>query len=109
MIKFLNANLLTMCFLCLNLNTRAQPVYDFKDIDKIIMDSMDRHQFTSMSIGIIKGNKVAYTRGYGYANLKSKIPATDENQHPYNWPAARIAGRTAAACNTLHRVARPGD
>ena len=78
MIKFLNANLLTMCFLCLNLNTRAQPVYDFKDIDKIIMDSMDRHQFTSMSIGIIKGNKVAYTRGYGYANLKSKIPATDE-------------------------------
>ena len=39
---------------------------------------MHIHQFASMSIGIIKGNKVIYTKGYGYADLKSKIPTTDE-------------------------------
>ena len=69
---------LILFVLCLNIPMMAQPIYNFNDLDKIIIDCMQVHQFSSMSIGIIKGNKVIYTKGYGYADLKSKIPTTDE-------------------------------
>ena len=78
MVKVINGILFTLCVICFNLNSIAQSMYDFNDLDKIIIDSMQVHQFSSMSIGIIKGNKVIYTKGYGYADLKSKIPTTDE-------------------------------
>lgn len=50
----------------------------FEWLDSLITDSMSNHNFTSLAIGIVKGGKVIYTKGYGYADLKSRILTTDE-------------------------------
>ena len=49
---------LILFVLCLNIPMMAQPIYNFNDLDKIIIDCMQVHQFSSMSIGIIKGNNI---------------------------------------------------
>ena len=58
MVKVINGILFTLCVICFNLNIIAQSMYDFNDLDKMIIDSMQVHQFSSMSIGIIKGNNI---------------------------------------------------
>lgn len=54
-----------------------------KQIDAVVNAEMKKQQIVGAAIGIIQDSKIVYTRGYGWANLKTNIPVTDETV--FNW------------------------
>lgn len=46
------------------------------EIDEFILKQMNDQKITSLSIGIIENGKIIKEKGYGFANLELKIPAS---------------------------------
>ena len=45
-------------------------------IDKFILKSMKHHHIPGLAAAIIKNGKIAWTKGYGYADIEKNIPFT---------------------------------
>lgn len=54
-----------------------------KAVDRAVMVEMQRQHLVGVSIGIIRGGKVVYTRGYGFADLPNNRPVTEASI--FNW------------------------
>ena len=54
-----------------------------KTVDAAVTSELERQQIVGASIGIIQDSKIVYTQGYGWSDLKRKIPVTDETI--FNW------------------------
>ena len=54
-----------------------------KQIDAVVNAEMEKQQIVGAAIGIIQDSEIVYTRGYGWANLQTKIPVTNETV--FNW------------------------
>lgn len=54
-----------------------------KQIDAVVTAEMEKQQIVGAAIGIIQDSNIVYTRGYGWANLKTKTPVTNETV--FNW------------------------
>ncbi|HBV63381.1 MAG TPA: hypothetical protein DEF45_10210 [Rhodopirellula sp.] len=54
-----------------------------EQIDAVVIAEMEKQQIVGAAIGIIQDSKIVYTRGYGWANLKTNTPVTDETV--FNW------------------------
>src|ERR1044071_775068 len=50
--------------------------YDFSKIRSIINDRIDNHQVPSISIAVVKGNKIVWEESFGFADKERKIKAT---------------------------------
>src|SRR5687768_816730 len=46
--------------------------------DDFIQTEMKRHQIPGLSLAVLKHGKVLKAKGYGFANLELKVPATPE-------------------------------
>jgi len=55
----------------------AQPKQD--SIDAFIIRQMKEQNITGLSIGIIEKGTVTKAKGYGYANVEHKVPATEQS------------------------------
>ena len=60
-----------LIFISISVNAQQQD-----EIDKFILNQMSNQKITGLSIGIVKNGKVIKSRGYGFANLEHKIPAS---------------------------------
>lgn len=60
-----------LVFISLSINAQ-QP----DEIDKFILTQMSSQKITAVSIGIIDNGKIVKSKGYGFANLEHKIPAS---------------------------------
>jgi len=54
-----------------------------KHIDAVVIAAVKRQQMVGAAIGMIQQSKIVYTRGYGWSDLQTRIPATDETF--FNW------------------------
>ncbi len=52
-------------------------------VDETVMVQMTDQKIVGAAIGIIRDGQVVYTQGYGFANLKSHTPVTQETV--FNW------------------------
>ncbi|HEY8256190.1 MAG TPA: serine hydrolase domain-containing protein [Gemmatimonadales bacterium] len=69
--------------LALGLAMSAHPVhaqatrFPSDSIDAFVRSEMARQQIPGMSVAVLIGDSVMLARGYGYANLELRVPATD--------------------------------
>ena len=54
-----------------------------KAVDAAVTAEMGRQKIVGAAIGIIQNSSVVYTKGYGWSDLKSHTPVTDETI--FNW------------------------
>jgi CubicO group peptidase (beta-lactamase class C family) len=47
----------------------------FEQIENYLKNNMKKFHIPSLSIAIVKNDKIIYSKGYGYANIEEKIPA----------------------------------
>ena len=52
-------------------------------VDTVIANEMNRQKIVGVSVGLISKSKLAYSKGYGYADLETKTPFTNETV--LNW------------------------
>lgn len=69
--------LLFILLLILPLSLTAQSKKDLRDIDEFIEQIRSDWQVPAVGIGIVKGNEVVYTKGYGMADLESGRAANE--------------------------------
>jgi CubicO group peptidase (beta-lactamase class C family) len=49
-----------------------------EEVDKYILKIMEKKHFPGLSACIIKQNKITWSKGYGWANIKKKIPMSPD-------------------------------
>lgn len=52
--------------------------FDFAQFEKFVHKVMDQWKVPGVAIGVIKGKKLIYARGFGYRDLKRKLPVTHD-------------------------------
>ncbi|MDQ2679907.1 MAG: beta-lactamase family protein [Candidatus Eremiobacteraeota bacterium] len=68
--------LLTLAALILSV-IGALPAVQRAAVDSAVIDVMARDHVPAISVGIARGRKMLYARGYGYRDLRNKLPADD--------------------------------
>ena len=46
-------------------------------IDRFVREEVRRQRIPGLSVAVLRGDRVILARGYGYANLEHRVPATD--------------------------------
>jgi CubicO group peptidase (beta-lactamase class C family) len=49
---------------------------DFEDLEGFILEKMSETKIPGLSIAIVEGNETIYTRGFGFRDISSGLPAT---------------------------------
>jgi CubicO group peptidase (beta-lactamase class C family) len=68
--------LLASLTLALSLSAFAQPSFDPKTVDRVMLATMKAWQIPGMAVAIVKNDRVAYVAGYGVKDLASNAPVT---------------------------------
>src|SRR3712207_3983292 len=53
------------------------PAADLGARDGYLAGGVDRQRIPGMSVAVLRGDRVLLARGYGYANLEHRVPASD--------------------------------
>lgn len=69
-----------------------------KAIDAILQEAFAANLSPGMSVAIVADGKIAYARGFGFANLESKVPCTPDTEF---YIASTTKSFTAFACAAL--------
>ena len=54
-----------------------QTVEELKGIDDEIIQLMKKYNTVGLSVAVVKDGKTLYTKGFGYRDLKQKLPVTE--------------------------------
>lgn len=82
---------------------RAQAALD--SVDRYVRDELARQRIPGLSLAVLRGDSVLLARGYGFANLEHRVPATDSTIYQ----SASVGKQfTAAAIVVLAREGRLG-
>ena len=52
--------------------------FDVSQFEQFVRDLMDEFEAPGVAVGIIRGGRVIYSRGFGYRDLERKLPVTPE-------------------------------
>jgi CubicO group peptidase (beta-lactamase class C family) len=74
-------------------------------VDRFIEAELDRQRIPGMSVAVLRGDSVLLARGYGFANLEHRVPATDSTLYAVGSVSKQF---TAAAIVLLSRQNRLG-
>ncbi len=74
-------------------------------VDRFVSAELARQRIPGMSIAILRGDSIVLARGYGFANLEHRVPATDSTIYQSGSVGKQF---TAAAVVTLVREGRIG-
>ena len=74
-------------------------------VDRYLRAEVARQRVPGMSVAILRGDSVLLARGYGYANLEHRVPATDSTVYQSGSVGKQF---TAALVMTLVREGRLG-
>ena len=75
--KIIITALLTLCLgnvIAQNKNTSI--LEKIEAIDKELDSVLEKSKAAGFAIAIVKGNEIVYTKGFGYSDLKNKLPVT---------------------------------
>ena len=75
-----------------------------KAVDLAVLKEVKQKQIVGVAIGIIRDSKIVYTKGYGYAHVKTKAPVTSASI--FNWasnskPVMAVAAMQLAQAGKL--------
>ena len=56
----------------------TKPANSLEELDKRLADTFTKAKVPGVSVTIIEGGQIVFTKGYGYADLKTKKPVTPE-------------------------------
>jgi CubicO group peptidase (beta-lactamase class C family) len=82
---------------------RAQAALD--SVDRYLRTEVARQRIPGLSVAVLRGDSVLLARGYGFANLEHRVPATDSTIYQSGSVGKQF---TAAAIVTLARERRLG-
>jgi CubicO group peptidase (beta-lactamase class C family) len=88
--------------------TRAQSAPGRAALDSVeryIRAELERERIPGMSVAILRGDSVLLARGYGFANLEHRVPATDSTVYQSGSVGKQF---TSAAIVTLAREGKLG-
>ena len=74
-------------------------------VDRFIRAELERQRIPGMSVAILRGDSVLLARGYGFANLEHRVPATDSTVYAVGSLSKQF---TAAAIVLLSQQGRLG-
>src|SRR5215211_3392046 len=74
-------------------------------VDRFIRAELGRQRIPGMSVAILRGDSVLLARGYGFANLEHRVPATDSTVYAVGSLSKQF---TAAAIVLLSQQGRLG-
>jgi CubicO group peptidase (beta-lactamase class C family) len=74
-------------------------------VDRFIRAELKRQRIPGMSVAILRGDRVLLARGYGFANLEHRVPATDSTVYAVGSLSKQF---TAAAIVLLSQQGRLG-
>jgi CubicO group peptidase (beta-lactamase class C family) len=57
---------------------KPKPATTLEELDKRLAEAFTKGKIPGASVTIIEGNQIVFTKGYGYADLKTKKPVTPE-------------------------------
>jgi CubicO group peptidase (beta-lactamase class C family) len=63
--------------LCLVSSARGQTPAPLDSVNHYISAEIDREHIPGLSVAILRGDQVLLSRGYGFANLELRVPASD--------------------------------
>src|SRR4051812_4538328 len=63
---------MTALFWCLVLVAQ-----DTSSINRYVQAEMERQSIPGLSVAVLSGDRVLVSRGYGFANVELRVPATD--------------------------------
>src|SRR3989441_7124398 len=55
----------------------AQTPATLDSIDRYVRTEVTRYRIPGLSLAVLRGDSVVLARGYGYANVDHRVPATD--------------------------------
>ncbi|HYR99436.1 MAG TPA: serine hydrolase domain-containing protein, partial [Gemmatimonadales bacterium] len=55
----------------------AQTPATVDSIDRYVRTEVTRYRIPGLSLAVLRGDSVVLARGYGYANVEHRVPATD--------------------------------
>ena len=58
-------------------NLSAQTGASLAAVDRFVREEVRRQRIPGLSIAVVRGGRLLLARGYGYANLEHRVPATD--------------------------------
>jgi CubicO group peptidase (beta-lactamase class C family) len=71
-----SSSVLALLFVCVfPTGARAQPTRPDDAVDAYVRDEMERRRIPGLSLAVIRDGRVATTRGYGFADLRTRAPA----------------------------------
>src|SRR5262245_13203774 len=91
-------NFAAICSFFLVINAFAQKTPDFGKARAIINDHITNKKFPSISIAVVRGGKIIWEEGFGYADIEHKRKATPST--PY-YTASITKTMTATALMKL--------
>lgn len=56
----------------------------FSEIDRVVRQLMNEQKIVGLALGIVKNKEIIFLKGYGYADLESRIPV-DPNHTLFRW------------------------
>jgi CubicO group peptidase (beta-lactamase class C family) len=70
---------IALAFLLLAVSARAlaQSPTPIEPINQYVTAEMKRRQIPGLSVAVLRGDRVLLARGYGFANLELRVPASD--------------------------------
>lgn len=58
-------------------DAREEPAALAAKIDPLVLEAMKRDQVVGASVGVMKHGEILLAKGYGYADLENRVPATE--------------------------------
>src|SRR5919107_675238 len=55
----------------------AQADRSIASVDRFVRDEVRRQEIPGLSIAVLRGDRLLLARGYGFANLEHRVPASD--------------------------------
>ncbi|HEY3012062.1 MAG TPA: serine hydrolase domain-containing protein [Gemmatimonadales bacterium] len=97
------SSLITLLF-CVSRGAAQTPALP-NAVDRFIRAELARQQIPGMSVAVLRGDSVLLARGYGFANLEHRVPATDSTVYAVGSVSKQF---TAAAIVLLSQQGRLG-
>ena len=69
-------NVVAYCLLFIYSNAQRHQTFDLKKIDAYVQQLMDEWKIAGCAIGIVYKDSLIFSKGYGYRNVKDKLPVT---------------------------------
>src|SRR5712692_4097325 len=57
----------------------GNPVFGFETLDQTAVALIQKYSIPGVALGITKGGRLVFARGYGFADLESKTPVSPDS------------------------------